>query len=68
MNVADIYAQSIKPLSTADRLQLATLILNDIPPESLIDYRSEWTEEDCRDATRASLSRAEASLGETADG
>ena len=41
-------------LPAAARLQLAALILNDIPPESVVDYRTEWSEEDLSDFSRAS--------------
>jgi hypothetical protein len=39
MTVHEIYDQAIRPLSAAERLQLATIILNDIPPQLLVDYR-----------------------------
>jgi hypothetical protein len=51
MTVETLYAESIKPLPAADRLRLATLILGDIPPQSVIDYSEEWTEEDLADFT-----------------
>ena len=57
MSVRDFYNSTVKPLSTAERLQLARLILDDIPPQSLVDYRSDWTEEDLHDLNRAGLSR-----------
>ncbi len=37
MTVNEIYQQSIKSLPTADRLQLARMILNDIPAQSFVD-------------------------------
>ena len=37
MTVREIYEQAIKPLPAADRLRLATLILNDIPPQAVVD-------------------------------
>lgn len=64
MKVVDFYNQSVKPLSTSDRLELAKLILEGIPPQSVIDFSDEWTEEDMHDATRASLLRAGKLLGE----
>jgi hypothetical protein len=36
-----------------ERLQLAKLILNDIPEESLIDYSESWSDEDLTDFTQA---------------
>ena len=53
MTVQEVYDHSIKPLPAAERLQLATLILNDIPPQSVVDYSDEWSEEDLRDFTNA---------------
>ena len=60
MTVEQVYAGIVRPLRAADRLRLATLILNDIPPEAVADYSEEWTEEDMRDATRHSWQRAAA--------
>jgi hypothetical protein len=54
MTVDQIYEQTIKPLSMADRLRLAALILNDIPPHAVVDYNDEWSEEDLCDFRRAS--------------
>jgi hypothetical protein len=67
LTITEIYEQTIKPLPAADRLRLATLILNDIPPQSVIDYSEEWSEEDMRDATLHSWRRAAASFGEGPD-
>ncbi len=66
MDVAQLYAERVRPLSPADRLRLATLILNDIPAGALDNYRDEWTDEDIRDASRHSLQRAAASFGRCA--
>ncbi len=54
MNVKQIYDHTIKPLPASDRLKLATLILNDIPPQCVVDYSDEWSEEDYRDFSKAS--------------
>ena len=54
MTVNQIYEQTIKPLSMADRLRLAALILNDIPPHAVVDYSDEWSEEELRDFRQAS--------------
>jgi hypothetical protein len=37
MNVYELYEQTIKSLPAAERLRLAVLILNDIPPQSVVD-------------------------------
>ena len=44
MTVNQLYEQTIKPLSPAERLRLATLILNGIPPQSVVDYSDEWSD------------------------
>lgn len=49
-----IYSQVVRSLPPSERLKLATLILNDIPPQAVVDYREEWTEEDYRDFAAAS--------------
>lgn len=58
---------NIKPLPPADRLRVATLMLEGIPPESVVDENEEWSDEDLRDLSRASLSRAVEALGEEAE-
>ena len=67
MTVYELYRQSIKPLPTADRLQLARMILKDIPGESLVDYQDAWSDEDLRQFTQASWRRVEETVGETED-
>lgn len=66
-SVEVLYDQSVRTLPVAQRLQLATLILNDIPPQSVIDYSEDWSEEDYRDFTRASWRHVEAAAGEPDD-
>jgi hypothetical protein len=53
--VVELYNQMVKPLPASERLQLATMILNDIPPQAVVDYSEEWSEEDIQDLTAASL-------------
>jgi hypothetical protein len=53
MTIQEMYEQSIKPLPAPDRLRLATMILNDIPPQAMVDYSDEWSEEDLRDFSAA---------------
>ena len=60
MGVEQLYEQSIRPLPAAERLRLARLILDGIPPESVVDYSDEWSDEDLRDFTAATWARAEA--------
>jgi hypothetical protein len=54
MNVHELYEQTIKSLPAAERLRLAVLILNDIPPQSVVDDSESWTEEDLQDFTQGS--------------
>ena len=68
-NVAldELYDRSIKPLPLSERLQLAARILDDIPPQALIDYQTVWSEQDERDVTASSLLRAAARVDEDND-
>ena len=65
MTVQEVYEQSIRGLPAADRLQLATLILNEISPLSIVNVSEEWSDEDLRDFSRASWNRIEGRLAET---
>lgn len=60
----DIYEKTIKPLPAPDRLRLATRILNELPPEAMVDYRTEWSEEDYRDFAAASWAYVNQTLEE----
>ena len=64
VKVEDFYAARIRDLPAAERLRLAALILNDIPPQSLVDYRDAWSDEDLSDFRAAGLKAADAALGE----
>lgn len=64
MTVQEIYEQAIRPMPLGERLQLATIILNDIAPSSLVDESDAWTEEDLTDFSQASWKHVERSLGE----
>jgi len=64
----EVYSQVVKTLPPSERLKLATLILNDIPPQAVVDYSEEWTEEDMRDLTIYSLRYAVQSFGEEEEG
>ena len=63
-----IYIQIVKPLPASERLKLATMILNDIPPQAVVDYSEEWSEEDMRDLTEHTLRYAAQSFGEEETG
>ena len=49
MTVEEIYHESIRPLAPSERFRSATLILSEIPPQSVVDIRDAWDEEDTRD-------------------
>jgi hypothetical protein len=68
MTVDEIYNQTIRPLPTPDRLKLASLILNDIPPQSMVDYSEEWKPEDYEDFRRAGWAHIESALQDMNDG
>lgn len=67
MNVHDLYEQQIKSLSVADRLRLAVLILNDIPPQSVVDVSDSWSEEDLQDFAQASWQHIDQNLDDEDD-
>lgn len=67
MNVQDLYEQRIKVLSAADRLRLAVLILNDIPPQSVVDDSDAWAEEDLQDFAQASWQQIDQRLEDEED-
>jgi len=46
MTVIEFYDQNIKPLSIADRISLARMILNDIPPQAVVDVQDSWSDTD----------------------
>lgn len=57
-NVQDLYAQTVRPLPTQERLQLAALILNELAQTPALDYEDAWSEEDQNDLAAFSLSYA----------
>ena len=67
LDADQLYEQTVKSLPAAERLKLATRILSDIPPHSVVDYSEEWTREDAREVSLHSLRRAQASFGENED-
>ena len=68
MNVHEIYAQTIKALPAAKRLRLAVFILNDIPPQSVVDESESWTEVDLQEFTQASWQHLDQHLEDKAYG
>jgi hypothetical protein len=57
ITIEEIYDESIKPLAPSERFRLATLILSEIPPQSVVDIRDAWNEEDMRDISAYSAHR-----------
>lgn len=58
MTAEELYEQVVRLLPAAERLRLATLILQGIPPEAVADDSGEWSDEDLADFAGASWSRA----------
>ncbi|MFB2835329.1 hypothetical protein [Floridanema evergladense] len=59
-NVQEVYDRIVCNLSPTERLQLATLILNDLVQKnlSIVDRSDTWTEQDKIDVTTFSLQYA----------
>ena len=63
MTYQEIYERQVFPLPIAERLQLASLILRDVtqlpalPKSGSVDESSEWSEQDMRELSHASLLR-----------
>ena len=68
MTTQEIYDRTIKHLPPGQRLQLASLILGDIPPQALVDFSTEWSDEDVADLNRASWQVIETSEETASDG
>jgi hypothetical protein len=70
-NPQKVCADSVRGLPPADRLRLATLILNELTgaelPAGLIDGADAWSEEDRKDLTGFSLQYAATLYPETED-
>ena len=62
MTLQQLYEQTIKPLPAAERYRLAVLILNDIPPQAVVDASDTWTAEDMREFSQASWAQIDARL------
>ena len=55
MTVKELYDEFIRPLPTADRLQLAAMIVHELAASSTIDVSTDWSDEDMADLTAYSL-------------
>ena len=67
MTIQRLYEEAIKPLRVGDRLRLATLILSDIPPEAVVDYRDAWSDEDLEDFRRSTWEHIDIHLEDVED-
>jgi len=68
--VSTFYQQQVKPLPMIDRIQLARLIMDDLSAylsRSTEDFNDAWSDEDLRDASRASQLYAAQMLGDEND-
>lgn len=63
MSAIQLYREKIKSLPAAERLELAKIILDDIPPESVLDFDTNWSDEDLRDAAACSAMNINKSIG-----
>ena len=57
MTIEEIHDRSIKPLAPSERFRLARLILSEIPPQSVVDIRDVWDEDDMREISAYSARR-----------
>ena len=53
----ELYEKSVRSMPASERLWLATRILNDIPPSSILDYSDEWNDKDLRQLSDESVIR-----------
>jgi hypothetical protein len=67
MTIQEIYDETIKPLAPSERFRLATLILSEIPPISVVDIGDAWNEEDMRDISAYSARVFSENFPEEAD-
>ena len=52
---AEAAFEAVKTLPAIERLKLAGLIINSIPPQSIVNYSTEWSEEDMEDFSNATF-------------
>ncbi len=55
--VSEIYSQALKNLPAPQRLELASLLLESIPPQAVVDYSEAWSDEDIREFSAHCLNR-----------
>jgi len=57
MTTTELYDNTIRLLPASERLRLARLILEGLPPESVVDYDDAWSAQDIEEFTRGGLER-----------
>ena len=65
MSVQTLYEDNIKALPAAERLRLARMILDGIPPQAMVDYSGQWTDEDLADFAKSGWRQMEETEGES---
>lgn len=53
MTARQVYDEKVRPLSVAERLRVAAMILNDIPPQAVVDVGGEWSDDDLKEFAAA---------------
>jgi hypothetical protein len=53
-SIEEFYVTAVRVRPARERLQLAAMILNDIAPQTGVEYSEEWTEEDVQEFRAAS--------------
>jgi hypothetical protein len=66
MTVQDLFEEAIHTLSVSERLQLASRLLTEVV-EHRIDDSDDWTDEDLRDCTAASMRAIDDTLRKDGD-
>jgi hypothetical protein len=66
MTVQDLFEEAIHTLTVSERLQLASRLLSDVV-EHRIDDADNWTDEDLRDFTAASMRAIDDTLRKDGD-
>lgn len=61
MTLQELYASRVRPLTPADRLRLASMILGDltVEPAAVIDASDAWSDDDLADLSAWSAHHAE---------
>jgi len=56
INAKQLYEETVRNMPLAERLRLATLILEEVSRSAgIVEFRDEWSDEDLRDATVATM-------------